>query len=343
MAVFTKAGYEAVAPAIIQPAGVFLDVIGETLRARTYVFTDPDGDELCLRPDLTVPICRLHLERHPAGNVKAKYCYNGTAFRFQPEGADKAHPREFRQAGIEAFAATDREKAEAQTVATIIDGAEGRRPHRFPPAHRRSRPAARADESRRHAGALAPAPAASLLAARGVSRRTEAPDDRAGGAAQELARRADGRHRSRQSSRRRRRRSRAISRRPASTSSACAAWPKSPPICAGSRPMPSPSRCRRQRRADRELSRQSTRPGPRRRCAPQGHDARFEARHLGGARHLSQAPAAPGRRRRRRRSRGFLRRVRAHARILHRLRVRDRVAGAWASTVRSPAAAATTA
>lgn len=121
MSVFTKAGYEAVAPATIQPAGVFLDVVGEMLRARTYVFTDPDGDELCLRPDLTVPTCRLHLERHPQGNVKAKYCYNGTAFRFQPQGASKAHPREFRQAGIESFANPEREKAEAQTVATIIE------------------------------------------------------------------------------------------------------------------------------------------------------------------------------------------------------------------------------
>ena len=70
MSVFTKAGFEAVAPAIIQPAGVFLDVIGETLRARTYVFTDPDGDELCMRPDLTVPTCRLHLERHPSGRCR---------------------------------------------------------------------------------------------------------------------------------------------------------------------------------------------------------------------------------------------------------------------------------
>ena len=84
MAVFTRAGYEAVAPAIIQPAGLFLDVVGESLRARTYVFTDPDGDELCLRPDLTVPTCRLHLERHPGGDVPARYCYNGAAFRFQP-------------------------------------------------------------------------------------------------------------------------------------------------------------------------------------------------------------------------------------------------------------------
>jgi ATP phosphoribosyltransferase regulatory subunit len=121
MQVFIKAGYEAVSPAAIQPAGVFLDVIGESLRARTYVFTDPDGDELCLRPDLTVPTCRLHLERHKQASVKARYCYNGPAFRFQPVGAGRAHPREFRQAGIEFFGATEREKADAQTVATIIE------------------------------------------------------------------------------------------------------------------------------------------------------------------------------------------------------------------------------
>ena len=53
------------APAVIQPAGLFLDVVGEELRARTYVFTDPDGEELCLRPDLTVPTCRLHLGAPP--------------------------------------------------------------------------------------------------------------------------------------------------------------------------------------------------------------------------------------------------------------------------------------
>jgi len=121
MAAFIKAGHEAVAPSIIQPAGVFLDVIGEQLRARTYVFTDPDGDELCLRPDLTVPTCRLHMERNPDGAKKAKYCYNGPAFRFQPQGAGAAHPREFRQAGIESFGTPDREKADAQTVAILLD------------------------------------------------------------------------------------------------------------------------------------------------------------------------------------------------------------------------------
>ena len=121
MAAFTRAGYEHVAPAIIQPAGLFLDVVGEQLRARTYVFTDPDGAELCLRPDLTVPTCRLHLARYPQGNVPARYCYNGAAFRYQPGGDTSAHPREFRQAGIESFAAPDREQDDAAVLALIVE------------------------------------------------------------------------------------------------------------------------------------------------------------------------------------------------------------------------------
>lgn len=124
LGVFSRAGFEGVSPAIIQPAGVFLDVVGEKLRARTYVFSDPDGDELCMRPDLTVPACRLHLERHPEANVAAKYSYNGSAFRFQPQGSDRAHTREFRQTGIEAFGEANRERAEAEIVATIIAALE---------------------------------------------------------------------------------------------------------------------------------------------------------------------------------------------------------------------------
>jgi ATP phosphoribosyltransferase regulatory subunit len=124
MSVFTKAGYDAVAPAIIQPADVFLDVIGEGLRARTYVFTDQDGAELCLRPDITVPTCRLHLERHADPMTRARYSYTGPAFRFQPQGADARHPREFRQAGIERFGDKSRERAEAETIAIIIKAIE---------------------------------------------------------------------------------------------------------------------------------------------------------------------------------------------------------------------------
>jgi len=111
---FTEAGYERVAPSIIQPADVFLDVVGESLRARTYVFTDQEGAELCLRPDLTLPACRIYLERHPDAETPAKLCYNGPAFRFQPGGGSAAHPREFRQAGIESFAAEDPAAADVE-------------------------------------------------------------------------------------------------------------------------------------------------------------------------------------------------------------------------------------
>jgi len=119
--VFKRAGYEQVAPSIIQPADILLDQIGESIRSRTYVFTDLAGDALCLRPDLTVPVSRLYLERHPDADTPARYCYNGPAFRFQPDGNNQAHPREFRQAGIESFGAKDKESADVETVLLAVE------------------------------------------------------------------------------------------------------------------------------------------------------------------------------------------------------------------------------
>jgi ATP phosphoribosyltransferase regulatory subunit len=123
--VFKRAGYEQVAPSIIQPADIFLDQIGESIRSRTYVFTDLAGDELCLRPDLTVPVSRLYLERHPHADTPARYCYNGPAFRFQPDRNNQAHPREFRQAGIESFGAKDKESADVETVLLAVEAVRG--------------------------------------------------------------------------------------------------------------------------------------------------------------------------------------------------------------------------
>jgi ATP phosphoribosyltransferase regulatory subunit len=119
--VFKRAGYEQVAPSIIQPADVFLDQIGEQVRGRTYVFTDLAGDELCLRPDLTVPVSRLYLERHPDAAAEARYCYNGPAFRFFAGRNNRAHPREFRQAGIESFGVADRERADVEVVLLAVE------------------------------------------------------------------------------------------------------------------------------------------------------------------------------------------------------------------------------
>lgn len=128
MAIFARAGFEPIAPPVIQPADVFLDVVGEGLRARTYVFTDPDGAELCLRPDLTIPACRLYLARQSEGAAQspARFAYNGVVFRYQPTGGGAGtllRPREFRQAGIESFAADNPAKAEAEILALSVESA----------------------------------------------------------------------------------------------------------------------------------------------------------------------------------------------------------------------------
>ena len=119
--VFRGAGAELVAPSIIQPAELFLDVIGESLRGRTYVFTDPDGLELCLRPDLTVPACRIYLERDPAAWTAKRFCYSGPIFRYQPQDAPKANAREMRQAGFESFGLNDRATADAEVLRVTVE------------------------------------------------------------------------------------------------------------------------------------------------------------------------------------------------------------------------------
>ena len=121
MGVFIERAGARVAPSIIQPADLFLDVVGERLRARTYVFTDQDGEALCLRPDLTVPSARIYLGRHPDADVAARYCYNGSVFRYQPGGGTPAHPREFRQAGIELYGQIDESKADAEALLRTLE------------------------------------------------------------------------------------------------------------------------------------------------------------------------------------------------------------------------------
>ena len=124
---FSDAGYGFIDPDILQPADIFLDRSGENIRSRTYVFTDPAGAELALRPDLTVPACRYYLEHEPAGRGEVRYCYSGPAFRFQPDGHDELRPREFDQVGLELFGAGDAETAEAEIIALTIEAVRTRR------------------------------------------------------------------------------------------------------------------------------------------------------------------------------------------------------------------------
>src|SRR5213075_2250695 len=85
VASYERAGYARVAPAILQPAEPFLDLSGEDIRRRMYLTTDATGRELCLRPDLTIPVSRDYLASPAAGEPKG-FCYLGQVFRHRTDG-----------------------------------------------------------------------------------------------------------------------------------------------------------------------------------------------------------------------------------------------------------------
>jgi ATP phosphoribosyltransferase regulatory subunit len=112
---FAKAGYALAQPPILQPAEPFLDLSGEDIRKSLYLTTDATGEELCLRPDLTIPVAREYLASGQAGQA-AGYSYLGPVFRYRG-GA----PSEFLQAGIESFGRLDRSAADAEMLALALE------------------------------------------------------------------------------------------------------------------------------------------------------------------------------------------------------------------------------
>ena len=132
---YERAGYTRVAPPILQPAEPFLDLSGEDIRKRMFLTTDAEGGELCLRPDLTIPVSRDYLASPRAGKP-AGFCYLGTVFRHRrpdasgpgqhcTDGTGTAAPAlqdlpEFLQAGIESFGRPDTAAADAEMLSLGI-------------------------------------------------------------------------------------------------------------------------------------------------------------------------------------------------------------------------------
>jgi len=114
---FAQAGYVRAEPAILQPAEPFLDLSGEDIRKSLYLTTDAGGEDLCLRPDLTIPVARDYLASSRAGQP-AGFSYLGPVFRYR-----RGAPSEFLQAGIESFGRQDRAAADAEMLALAIEAA----------------------------------------------------------------------------------------------------------------------------------------------------------------------------------------------------------------------------
>ena len=114
---FAARGYTRHEPSVLQPADIFLDRSGEEIRRRTFTLTDPSGRELCLRPDLTIPICKHAVDS--AVPLPARLCYNGPAFRHQP--GEPQRPTQFFQAGVELLGLDDPAAGEIEAMTLAVE------------------------------------------------------------------------------------------------------------------------------------------------------------------------------------------------------------------------------
>jgi ATP phosphoribosyltransferase regulatory subunit len=114
---YERSGYARLAPPILQPAEPFLDLSGEDIRKRMYLTTAPGGAEMCLRPDLTIPVAREYLASSSAGKP-ASFCYLGPVFRHRSKAS-----AEFMQLGVESFGRTDHAAADAEMLALALEAA----------------------------------------------------------------------------------------------------------------------------------------------------------------------------------------------------------------------------
>ncbi len=105
-----------IAPPVLQPSGLYLELAGEDLRARAYMLAGDDEDTFCLRPDMTAPAVRMALS-DSTWNAPFGVAYDGLVFRRQ---TDASKETEFRQIGAERFGKRDAIGAEESA---IIDAA----------------------------------------------------------------------------------------------------------------------------------------------------------------------------------------------------------------------------
>jgi ATP phosphoribosyltransferase regulatory subunit len=117
-ATFAQAGYAHVPLPIIQPADLYLDMAGEDVRDRMFLFEDPLGAALCLRADLTIPLCWRAIDEGMA--LPARLASSGPVFRFEP--AESRLPAETIQAGAENLGEKDTLEADVEILRLARNG-----------------------------------------------------------------------------------------------------------------------------------------------------------------------------------------------------------------------------
>jgi ATP phosphoribosyltransferase regulatory subunit len=110
---FRRHGSTLVDTPILQPANLFLELSGESIRRRSFVTQDGEGQDFCLRPEHTIPVCVEHVR---SGRAGGEYCYLGPVFRQRSGEAS-----EFLQAGIELIGGEDPVAADAEMCAIAVE------------------------------------------------------------------------------------------------------------------------------------------------------------------------------------------------------------------------------
>ncbi|MBJ3777285.1 ATP phosphoribosyltransferase regulatory subunit [Acuticoccus mangrovi] len=114
MAVLEAASEATLAPALLQPADIFVELAGEEFRKRLFVTDGVDGATLCLRPDFTIPVCLEHLAT--AHEAPTAYAYRGKIFRRRRAVGEP----EFEQAGTEWIGHADEMATDARLFALAM-------------------------------------------------------------------------------------------------------------------------------------------------------------------------------------------------------------------------------
>lgn len=116
------AGFVAQDVPVLQPVEPFLELSGEEIRRRLFLTSNEEGEELCLRPEFTIPAALHYLRSGPIGR-RADWVLQGPVFRHRPQESG-----EFTQISAESIGRKDREAAEADILALCNDAIETENP-----------------------------------------------------------------------------------------------------------------------------------------------------------------------------------------------------------------------
>lgn len=101
MDIIAEVGGDLVEPRTVIEAAVPLELSGEAVRGRICIFSDEDGREWALRPDLTLPVALDEVEARRGGiSGRTVRRYRAPVFR---SPAQAGEPVEFEQVGFEVF------------------------------------------------------------------------------------------------------------------------------------------------------------------------------------------------------------------------------------------------